>query len=109
MYNMYAEYNWDDPIYKIVRRETASPRYKLFLLQKKELNIIFFQYTDALALQSKNDTPFDALFREQRTQLINEGITTDANERLVKHFLEKKIPYKDDTKEEYAFTDIWCG
>ena len=58
---LYGEYNWDDPIYKVLRRETASPRYKIYLMQNGMLNIVFYQYTDMLALSSRAGIDFDDL------------------------------------------------
>lgn len=106
---LYGEYNWDDPIYKVLRRETASPRYKIYLMQQGMLNIVFYQYTDMLALQSRAGVNFDDLFRKQRRMLVEEQIETDANQEMSKHFTQTNTPYKDLEEEDWRYSNIWCG
>ena len=107
--NMYAEYAWDDPIYRILRKETASPRFKLFLLKQNSKDILLYQYTDMLALQPRSGENFDALFREHRRFLVREGVETDANERMIECFSENQTPYKDLEQEPFENARIWCG
>ena len=106
---LYGEYNWDDPIYKVLRRETASPRYKIYLMQQGRLNIVFYQYTDMLALRSRSGIDYDELFRKQRRMLVDEGIITDANEEMKQHFQKTNTPYRDLEEEDWRYGNIWCG
>ena len=107
--NLYAEYAWDDPIYKILRRETASPRFKLFLIDKQSKDLVLYQYTDMLALKPRSGKNFDKLFREHRNFLVREGVETDANQEMIRCFEKTETPYKDLEQEEYAYGTIWCG
>lgn len=107
--NLYAEYAFNDPIYKILRKETASPRFKLFLITQQSKDIILYQYTDLLALKPRSGENLDALFREHRRYLVREGVQTNANEIMIEHFNDKHTPYKDLEHEPYKTTTIWCG
>lgn len=107
-HTLYGEYNWNDPIYKVLRRETASPRFKIFLMKKGVVNPLFYQYTDMLALHVRGGENLDDLMRKQRRMLVDEGVTTDANERMKKRF-EKGKPYTDLEEEDYHHGDVWCG
>ncbi len=106
---LYGEYNWDDPIYKVLRRETASPRYKIYLMQQGVLNLVFYQYTDMKALRSRSAEDFDTLFRKQRRLLVDEGVETDANKEMKKHFENYHAPYKDLEEKDWRYSSIWCG
>jgi hypothetical protein len=107
--NFYAEYAWDDPIYKVMRRETASPRFKLFLLEQKSTDLIFYQYTDMLALRNRSGENFDKLLREHRNFLVREGVETDANQEIARHFSQDVTQYKDLEEEDYHYGKLWCG
>ncbi|MFT4250666.1 MAG: hypothetical protein ACMXYD_04870 [Candidatus Woesearchaeota archaeon] len=107
--DLYAEYASNDPIYKILRRETASPRFKLFLLEKKSKDLILYQYTDLLALKPRSGKNFDKIFREHRNFLVQEGVETDANQEMIRHFSQTQTPYKDLEEEAFENTRIWCG
>ena len=106
---LYGEYNWNDPIYKVLRRETASPRYKIYLMKQGVLNPVFYQYTDMLALRSRSEEDFDTLFRKQRRLLIEEGIVTDANQEMHQQFTQTSTPYKDLEEEDFRYSNVWCG
>lgn len=106
---MYGEYNWDDPIYKVMRRETASPRFKIFMMKKAMLNPLFYQYTDMLALRVRGGDDLDDILRKQRRLLVDEGIVTDANEKMAKSFEETGYPYEDLEETDFRYGDVWCG
>ena len=107
--NLYAEYAWDDPIYKVMRRETMSPRFKLFLLDKESKDLLFYQYTDWKALRNRSGDDFDAMMREHRNFLVREGVETQPNQEMAKHFSQEGTPYKDLEEEDYHYGKIWCG
>lgn len=106
---LYGEYNWDDPIYKTLRRETASPRYKIYLMKQGTLSTVFYQYTDMLALRSRSAENFDELFRKQRRLLVDEQITTEANDEMKQHFEKNNTPYQDLEESDWRYEKIWCG
>lgn len=108
-FTLYGEYNWDDPIYKVLRRETASPRFKLFLMKQASLTKVFYQYTDQLALRARGNINLDDLMRKQRRLLVDEGIVTDANETLKENCIENHHPHKDLEEDEYEYAAVWCG
>lgn len=108
-YTLYGEYNWEDPIYRALRRETASPRFKVFMMQKGMNNLLFYQFTDFLALHPRGKEDLDGLMRKQRRVLIDEGIVTEANERMKNNFKESGLPHKDLEEEDFTYGEVWCG
>lgn len=106
---LYGEYNWDDPIYKVLRRETASPRYKIYLMQQGRLNLVFYQYTDMLALNSRAGVDFDGLFRKQRRMLVDDKIETESNQEMHANFTQTQTPYSDLEEEDWRYGSVWCG
>jgi len=107
-FTLYGEYNWEDPIYKVLRRETTSPRFKIFLMKKGVMNPLFYQYTDMLAMRLRGGGTLDSIMRKQRRMLVDEGVVTDANERMKKH-MTSGSPYKDLEEEDFRHGDVWCG
>ncbi len=108
-YTLYGEYNWDDPIYKVLRRETASPRFKIYMMQHGIMNLLFYQYTDMLALQVRGGDDIDDLMRKQRRLLIEEGMTTEPNEHMAANFEEHGTPHADLEETDFHYGDVWCG
>lgn len=108
-WGLYGEYNWDDPIYKVLRRETASPRFKIYLMKKGVLNLLFYQYTDFLGLRVRGGEDIDDLMRKQRNVLIDEGLTTEENEKMKQRFSDHHLPYGDLEPEDYRYGPVWCG
>lgn len=107
-HTLYGEYNWKDPIYKVLRRETTSPRFKIFLMKKGVVNPLFYQYTDFLAMKLRGGGDLDDLMRKQRRMLVDEGVTTDANEKM-KHNFTQGTPYTDLEEDDFHHAHIWCG
>ena len=106
---LHAEYNWEDPIYKVLRRETASPRFKVFMMKKAMLNPLFYQYTDMLALRIRGGGDLDDLMRRQRRLLVEEGVVTESNERMQERMQETGRPYEDLEESDFRYGDVWCG
>lgn len=108
-FTLYGEYNWSDPIYKVLRRETASPRFKLFMMKKGILNLLFYQYTDMTAMKLRGGSDLDDIMRKQRRLLVEEGIVTEANELMKNNFDTTKTPYEDLEEADFEFGPVWCG
>ncbi len=106
---LYGEYNWKDPIYKVLRRETTSPRFKVYMMKKGRLNVLFFQFTDALAFSTRGGDDLDDLFRRQRRLLVDEGILPEKNIVMKNNFLSKKSPYEDLEINDFNHGPLWCG
>lgn len=106
---LYGEYNWSDPIYKIIRRETASPRFKIYMMQQGMLNLLFYQFTDMKALRMRAGIDLDGLMRKQRRLLIEERIVTDANEKMKRNYSQNGHAYEDLEEADYTYGDVWCG
>ena len=106
---LHGEYNWEDPIYKVLRRETASPRFKIFMMKKGMLNLLFYQFTDMLAMKLRGGGTLDDLMRKQRRLLVEEGVVTEANEKMKALFEEHASPYEDLEEADYKYGDAWCG
>lgn len=106
---LHGEYNWNDPIYKVLRRETATPRFKIFLMKKGVLNLLFYQYTDMLALKMRGGGDLDDLMRKQRRLLVEEGVVTKPNETMKESFEEHGLPHEDLEETDFRYGDVWCG
>ena len=106
---LYGEYNWQDPIYKVLRRETASPRFKIYLMKKGVLNLLFYQYTDMLAMRLRGGGSLDDIMRRQRRLLVDEGYETKANKAMHDNMKQRGIPYKDLEEQDYRYGDVWAG
>lgn len=101
--NLGGEYNWQDPIYLLLKRETASPRFKIFLLKEQIYNQTFYQFCDACALHPYNKENLDELFREARNECVRRNITTLANEEMKEQLSTTNKPYTDKKNT------LWCG
>ena len=86
------------PVYRTTLKETDSPRTKAFFANSKRNDAVFFKCT--LCGNCTNKCPYGAEINvaKIRANMVNQGITTEANKKIVETIKETGNPYK--AKEE---------
>jgi Fe-S oxidoreductase len=98
--NLCGMCNLSSPIYRTLLKESAGPRFKVFLAKKKEYKKVF--YLSNLATINIEDCPADIKLdiREIRAEMIKQGNTTPENEKMRKNIIEHGNPFGKLTKGE---------
>lgn len=81
------------PVYKATIKETNSPRTKALFANKKKNDAIFFKCT--LCGNCTAKCPYGAEIDVQRIRekIVAQGMTTEANKKIVESIKEKGNPY----------------
>jgi heterodisulfide reductase subunit D len=95
----------DCPVYKIVLKESVSPR-GLAIISKKEVKDKII-YACSLCKDCRESCPLDLDldFREFREKVVNSGVETEANKEMIKNIREFGNPYGklEGKKPKYLF------
>ena len=98
-----------DPIQAVVRKESASSRYKIVLAKQGKTNPLFYLATDA-GLQEvicPAGVKLNEVFRLMREKNVVEGIITQDNEEMKTNFLKTGFPYANLNIEEFFDKKVW--
>ncbi len=81
------------PVYKVMLKESVSPRGLVILSKKEVKNKIL--YACSLCKECREACPLglDLDFRETREKLVSSGIETEANKEMIKNIREFGSPY----------------
>ena len=70
------------PIYKVLLKETASPRFKLFLLKKEQVDKIFYLCTGCNACLQDCPANINIDFLDMRKKLADKGEEPKSNKLM---------------------------
>jgi len=81
------------PIFKILRRESVSPRGYVIMQKKEVYDKIFYLCT--LCGNCEKVCPYDAKlgFLEFREKCVDEGVTTNSNTKVIENLKKTGNPY----------------
>lgn len=92
----------DSPLLKVTGKETLTARGKAILIKKEVLDKVF--YIDPLSNRTVKNCPtlvdISEEIRKQREKLVEQGIETQANRRMIERLRKTGNPYGDLKKEE---------
>lgn len=101
--------NTVDPIQSVVRKESASTRFKVVLAKSGKPSPLFYLTSDT-GLQEAicpAGIRIGDVFRQARERNITSGLSTGANDEMVANFKRNSTPYKDFSPEEPFDKLIW--
>ena len=97
-----------DPLFSAMKRETVSPRGKIELLKKGMIDKIF--YIDSLSGDLKKHCPnkidLTEEIRTARAKLVEQGIETSANKKMIENLKKFGTLYGDPQNPDKDL--FWC-
>lgn len=83
------------PVYKVLLRETVSPRGKSILMQNEMLSDVFYLCTLCKACDQKcpADVEVSEEIRNSRKELVEKGIETKANKEMIENIRKYGNPF----------------
>jgi Fe-S oxidoreductase len=90
--------NLNCPIYAIIQKESAGPRFKAFLAKKKDYKEIFFLCADCGACLQGCPAKIDLECFEIRKQLVAKGIEPSANKIIRENIKKFNNPFGEIKK-----------
>jgi glycolate oxidase iron-sulfur subunit len=88
------------PVFKALKRETASPRAKGVLNNKKLLDNVFYLCTLCGACKKNCPAEVDLEVLEAREEIVKKGIELKSSKEMISNIRKTGNPYgKDPSKE----------
>lgn len=86
------------PIYKIIKKETVSPRGKAVLIKKDILDKTFYICTLCGACEKvcPNNVDLVSHIKKRRSLLIEKGVESKKNREMVENIRTKGHPHSDE-------------
>ena len=95
------------PVFSVLMSEVDSPRGKAILMQKDFLDELFYNCTLCKACKFTCPLSLDIDVAEIRQKLVKNGITTEANEKMIKNIREFGNPFGKVEKGKKP-KDLYC-
>ena len=101
--------NTIDPILGVVKKETASTRFKAVLAKDGKSSTAFYLATDMGAQEAVCPANIDLgeAFRLARERSVKAGVTTNANEQMKANFARFGTPYESLSREDFRDKPTW--
>lgn len=80
--NLCGACNLNCPVYKVLIKESAGPRFKAFLTKKKDYKEVFFLCTECRACAQDCPADIDLKCIETRSKMVERGFETSANKQM---------------------------
>jgi Fe-S oxidoreductase len=105
--NLCGDCNLNCPIYKVLLKESAGPRFKAFLAKKKDYKPVFFMCTECEACIQDCPAKISLGCLEIRKQMVDAGFSTLANKIMRENIAKYGNPFgaiKKDKKPSQYYT-----